>query len=173
MKWRPRPYETKPANARTLLNGLNSAWRQNLCASKGTIDVVKVNFQTDFGKICKMQQHKRGETQRAEHQKKKKRYKSKASFHFSLFLPESESESVKGSLIRLMYSVANGAGSFEGWAESRYNDSHSFALKGQLSQTEALWKEPNLVRWTNPGDCNLAPGSAPGQLTPLRGPIVT
>lgn len=37
-----------------------------------------------------------------------------------------------------MYSVANGAGSFEGWAESRYNDSHSFPLKGQLSQTEAL-----------------------------------
>lgn len=109
-----------------------------------------------LGKICKMQQHKRGgNTKSRAKKKKKKRYKSIASFHFRLFLPESESESVKGSLIRLMYSVANGAGSFEGWAESRYNDSHSFALKGQLSQTEALWKEPNSVRWTNPGDCNL------------------
>lgn len=44
----------------------------------------------------------------------------------------------KAVLIRLMYSVANGAGSFEGWAESRHNDSHSFPLKGQLSQIEAL-----------------------------------
>lgn len=70
--------------------------------------------------------------------KRKRHSQNKASFHFGLFLPESEFESVKGSLIRLMYSVANGAGSFEGWAESRYNDSHSFPLKGQLSQTEAL-----------------------------------
>lgn len=44
----------------------------------------------------------------------------------------------KAALIRLMYSVANGAGSFEGWAESRHNDSHSFPLKGQLYQIEAL-----------------------------------
>lgn len=55
-------------------------------------------------------------------------------------------ESVKGILIRLMYSVANGACSFKDWAESRHNDSHSFPLKGQLSQIEALLKEPNLVK---------------------------
>lgn len=69
-----------------------------------------------------------------------KQSQNKASLHFCLFffLPESEFESVKGSLIRLIYSVANGAGSFKGWAESRHNDSHSFPLKGQLSQIEAL-----------------------------------
>lgn len=91
-----------------------------------------------MGKFAKCNNIKGGKHKEQSTKNKKKRYKSKASFHFSLFLPESESESVKGSLIRLMYSVANGAGSFEGWAESRYNDSHSFALKGQLSQTEAL-----------------------------------
>lgn len=57
---------------------------------------------------------------------------------FCLFLPESELESVKGSLVRLMYSVANGAASFKGRAESHHGDSHSFPLKGQLSQIEAL-----------------------------------
>lgn len=74
---------------------------------------------------------------------------------FLSILPESEFESLPGSLIRLMYSVANGAGSWEGWAESHHNDSHSFPLKGQLSQIEALWKELNLVKWTNP--CNTHP----------------
>lgn len=63
---------------------------------------------------------------------------SEASPRFCLFSPESELESVKGSLIRLMYSVANGAASFKGRAESHHGDSHSFPLKGQLSQIEAL-----------------------------------
>lgn len=95
-------------------------------------------MKTDAEKISKIQQHRKGKQKERRKKKKKTHSQNKASFHFGLFLPESEFESVKGSLIRLMYSVANGAGSFEGWAESRYNDSHSFPLKGQLSQTEAL-----------------------------------
>lgn len=67
-----------------------------------------------------------------------KQGQSEVSLRFCLFLPESELESVKGSLIRLMYSAANGAASFKGRAESHHSDSHSFPLKGQLSQIEAL-----------------------------------
>lgn len=81
-----------------------------------------------------------------------KQSQSEASFHFCLFYQNLNLNLSKAALIRLMYSVANGAGSFEGWAESCHNDSHSFPLKGQLSQIEALWKESNLVKWANP--CN-------------------
>lgn len=58
----------------------------------------------------------------------------------------------KAAFIRLMNSVDNGAGSLEGWAESCHNNSHSFSLKGQLCQIEALRQEPNLDKWKNP--CN-------------------
>ncbi len=67
-----------------------------------------------------------------------KQCQSEASLHFCLFYQNLNLNLSKAALIRLMYSVANGAGSFEGWAESRHNDSHSFPLKGQLSQIEAL-----------------------------------
>lgn len=73
-----------------------------------------------------------------------------ASLHLCLFYQNLNLNLSKAALLRLMYSVANGAGSFEGRAESHHNDSHSFPLKGQLSQIEALWKEPNLVKWTHP-----------------------
>lgn len=63
---------------------------------------------------------------------------SEASIHFCLFYQNLNLNLSKAALIRLMYSVANGAGSFEGWAEGCHNDSHSFPLKGQLSQIEAL-----------------------------------
>lgn len=44
----------------------------------------------------------------------------------------------KIALISIMYSVVNGAGSSEGWAQSSHNDSLSFPLKGQLPQIGAL-----------------------------------